>query len=266
MSKIAKPRIKRLIWDIETSPNIGFFWRSGYRLSIQPENILSERAIICICYKWEGQKKVHSLEWNRGDDKQLLQTFMEVANQADELVAHNGDKFDLKWFNARCLYHRLEPPPIWKTVDTLVVARRRFYLNSNRLDYLGKLLFGAGKADTGGFQTWKDICIENCPKAMKRMVKYCKEDVRLLERVWQRLEPYHRPKTHVGVLNGGEKWTCPYTGSQDVIKSKTIVSTAGTTSHQMKNKETGKYFTINDKTYRDYLEWTYDNRNHHGGK
>lgn len=257
-------KIRRLIWDLETSPNICFTWRAGFRLSIPAENILHERAIICICYKWEGQKKVHSLEWDNGDDEACLRAFLEVAETADELVAHNGDKFDIKWFNTRCLYHRLQPPPIYKTVDTLVVARRRFYFNSNRLDYLGKFLFGKGKADTGGFQTWVDICMKNCKKSMKRMVKYCKEDVRLLERVWQEIEPYHVPKTHVGVLNGEEKWSCPYTGSLDVIKSKTVVSSKGTVTHQMKNKETSRYYTISDKSYRDYLEWTYDNRLHHG--
>ena len=258
MTSKAKPRINRLIWDIETSPNIGLFWRAGYRLSIQPNAILQERAIICICYKWEGQKKVHSLKWDKGCDKRMLEKFLEVAEKADELVAHNGDKFDIKWFNTRCLIHGLKPPPIYKTVDTLVIARRRFYFNSNRLDYLGTLLFGSGKIRTS-FDLWKNILLDNCPKAMKEMVKYCKEDVRLLERVWQTLEAYHRPKTHVGVLNGAEKWTCPYTGSHNVVKSKTVVSTAGTISHQMKNVETGKYYTINEKSYRDYREWRYDN-------
>lgn len=256
MPKLRKPRIKRLIWDIETSPNIGMFWRAGYRLNIQPNSILKERAIICICYKWEGQKKVFSLEWDKGDDKQMLETFLQVANQADELVAHNGDKFDLKWFNTRCLFHRLEPPPIWKTVDTLVIARRRFYFNSNRLDYLGEFLFGSGKIKTS-YGMWKDILLNNCKKAMHDMVKYCKEDVRLLERVWQQLEPYHRPKTHVGVLNNRDKWTCPYSGEYKVRKSKTVYTAAGTRQHQMISTVDGqkRYYTISDKAYSDYREW-----------
>ena len=32
-------KVKRLIWDIETSPNLGYFWRSGYKIRIDPENI-----------------------------------------------------------------------------------------------------------------------------------------------------------------------------------------------------------------------------------
>ena len=49
----------RLFFDIETSPNIGFFWQSGYKLQVPYTNIIKERAIICICYKWENDKKVN---------------------------------------------------------------------------------------------------------------------------------------------------------------------------------------------------------------
>lgn len=256
MIEEAKPRIKRLIWDIETSPNIGFFWRAGYRLNILHDCILHERSIICICYKWENSRNVFSLEWNKGDDRVLLQRFLEVALEADELVAHNGDKFDIKWFNTRCLKHGLQPPPIWKTVDTLAIARSRFYFNSNRLDYLGKFLLNEGKIKTD-FELWHDIVINNCSKAMAKMVRYCKKDVTLLERVWHLLQPYHRPKTHVGVLNGLDKWTCPFTGSEDVKKSKTSITAAGTVQHQMISRAEGRsrYYTISDKSFRDYCEW-----------
>jgi len=256
-----KPRkVKRLIWDIETSPNIGMFWRAGYKLSIQPSNIIRERAVICICYKWEGEKKVHHLEWDMGDDGPMLEKFLEVAHEADELVAHNGDKFDIRWFNTRCLIHGLEPMADWKTVDTLVIARKRFYLNSNRLDYIGKLLFGEGKGDDGGFSTWEAILLENCPKAMKLMVSYCKKDVRLLERVWKALEPYHKPKTHAGVLAGGEKWQCPWTGSTDVIKSKTRVTAAGTVQHQMFSNEKQGYYCINECAFKRYQQYREDKK------
>ncbi len=249
-----KPKINRLLYDLEVSPNVGLFWQASRKQWIPYENILLERSIICICYKWEGQKTVHSLEWDNGCDKKLLEEFMEVALKADEMIAHNGDKFDLKWFNTRCLYHGLQPPPTFKTVDTLVIAKRRFLFNSNRLDYLGQLLFGAGKIKTE-FSMWKDILIDNCPKAMAKMVRYCKQDVRLLERVWKALQPYHVPKTHVGTLNGGEKWMCPFTGSTNVRISSHYCTAAGTPRHTMFSRDAGAYYTINDKSLRDYQAW-----------
>ena len=41
-----------LYFDIETSANVGLFWTSGYKISIGTENIIKERAVICICYKF----------------------------------------------------------------------------------------------------------------------------------------------------------------------------------------------------------------------
>ena len=46
-------QIKRLFFDIETAPNIGLFWEAGYKKTNNPDNIIKERVIICICYKWE---------------------------------------------------------------------------------------------------------------------------------------------------------------------------------------------------------------------
>jgi hypothetical protein len=251
---------KRLIWDIETSPNVALTWRVGYKISINHENLIQERAIICICYKWEGEKKVHHLEWDKGCDKKMVEEFLEVAKEADELIAHNGDKFDIKWLNTRILLHDLEPAPIWKTVDTLAIARRRFNFNSNRLDYLGQFLLGHGKIQTD-FGMWRSICLDHCPKAMKKMVRYCKEDVRLLEKVWHRLQPFHTPKSHVGVMGGQDKWTCPWTGSKNVIKSKTRTTSAGTVQHQMQSKEKGGYYTISDTAYKEYMAYRVDEGN-----
>jgi len=248
------PVVKRLIWDLETSPNVGLFWQPGYKVSLSYENIIQERAIICVCYKWEGDKQVHHLEWDAGDDKALCEAFLEVAVQADELIAHNGDNYDVKFLNGRCIFHGLNPSPIWKTVDTLAIARKRFKFNSNRLDYLGQLLIGEGKIKTE-YGLWKDILLHNCPRAMKSMVKYCKQDVVLLEKIWQKMAPYHNPKTHAGVMAYLDKWTCPHDASQNVKHSKRAVTAAGTVRHEMKCNECGRYYSISEKAHREYVEW-----------
>lgn len=251
--------VKRLIWDIETSPNIGLFWQPGYKVSLSYDNIIQERAIICICYKWEGDRKIHSMEWRRGNDKKLCSDFLKVALQADELIAHNGDRYDIPFFNGRCVHHGIDPAPIWKTVDTLAIARKRFRFNSNRLDYLGEFLCGDGKIKTE-FGLWKDILLDNCPKSMAKMVKYCKQDVALLEKVWKKLSAYHAPKTHVGVANGLEKWTCAHCGSENVIKSKTRYTAAGTVQHQMNCKECRRYYSISNKAHDEWKEHLIDQR------
>jgi len=241
--------IKRLFWDIETSPNVGLFWKSGYKVSIPPENIIQEKKIICICWKWEGHKRVFSATWDKGDDSKLIEEFLPVLESADEAVAHNGDGFDLKWFNAQAMQYGLVVPADTKTVDTLVIARKRFYLNSNRLDYIARLLFGEGKRETG-YQLWKDILLHNDPKALKDMVAYCQEDVRLLERIYEQIAPFHAPKTHVGVLLGEPRWTCPHCGSYDMRRKKRRPTAKGMIQHSMVCNDCFKHCTLSDWAYK----------------
>ena len=35
--------LARLFWDLETSPNIGLFWKSGWKINISEEKILQEK-------------------------------------------------------------------------------------------------------------------------------------------------------------------------------------------------------------------------------
>jgi DNA polymerase elongation subunit (family B) len=132
---------KVLIYDIETSPNIGWFWTAGYKQNIGTNQILKERAVICVSYKWEDEDEVYNLTWDKNqDDKFLIQQFVEVLNEADLIVAHNGDNFDLKWLKTRALYHRIPMLPNYKQFDTLKLAKSKLRLNSNRLDYISKFL------------------------------------------------------------------------------------------------------------------------------
>ena len=70
---------KRLFYDIETSPNIGLFWSASWKANIPHDNIIKERAVICVCYKWERQKTVHAIKWDESQcDKSLLEELMVV--------------------------------------------------------------------------------------------------------------------------------------------------------------------------------------------
>lgn len=232
---------KRLYFDLESSPNIGLFWSSGYKQNIDYQNIIKERAIICICYKWEDEKQVHSLSWDKNQsDKKLLQEFIKVANQADELVGHNGDKFDLPWVRTRCLYHRIELFPKYVTIDTLKLSRRQFRFNSNRLDYIASFL-GIGKKIKTDFNLWKDIVLNKCEKSMAKMIDYCKQDVKLLEQVHKELRLHDTPKTHYGIVLSNDKRLCPECASNNVVISKTRITAGGTKQIQYKCNDCGKY-------------------------
>ncbi len=246
--------IKRLYYDLEVSPNVGLFWRCGFKIQIGPDAIIQERKIICIAYMWEWETKPTVIYWDRNqDDEKILKEFSKVYSEADETIAHFGDSFDLPWFQGRLAILNLPALPPIKTVDTKAWASKYFYFNSNKLDYLGAVMGFGHKLDTD-FQLWKDICVKNDRAKLAYMCKYCGVDVIRLKQVHQRLSKYIKPKTHAGVAAGHDRWTCPRCGSTHVTKSKTKVSAAGIKTHQMQCSDCGTYFTIPNNVFNDYVE------------
>lgn len=213
---MSKPKI--LIWDIETSPNTVYTWRAGYKINITPDNIIEERQIICICYKYLGEKKIHSLDWGaRRNDKALVKKFAKILNKCDAAIAHNGDRFDLKWFKGRCLHHKTDPVNNISTIDTLKLSRTNFNLNSHRLNYLGDYVGKGHKLETG-FGLWKDV-LAGSKKALSKMIRYCKRDVELLEDVFVEILPYvDRLPVNLGLLKTGTVEGCPKCGSASKTK------------------------------------------------
>lgn len=242
-----KTKRRRLFFDIETSPNIGLFWEAGYKKNIDYSNIIQERAIICICYKWEDEKEVYSLQWDaKQNDKTMLQKFIEVANLSNELVGHNGDKFDLAWIRTRCLFHKIDMFPKYTTIDTLKVARSKFKFNSNRLNYIADFL-GIGQKIKTEYSLWKDILLKKDKVAMAKMIKYCKKDVVLLEQVFKTLRNHIEPKTHYGVIFGEDRGSCPECGSDAIIKRGYGILASGLKKVRYQCTTCGKYHNKTDK-------------------
>lgn len=249
---------KRLFFDIETSFNVGIFWRAGFNQTIRPEDIIHERAIICICWKWEGEDEVHELHWdNKQSDKKLLETFIKEINKADQIVAHNGDRFDLKWLRTRCLFHRLPMFPKYDTIDTLKIAKKQFNFNSNKLDYIAKFLGLDGKLEHEGLSMWKKIVFDKDKEALNTMIDYCKKDVLVLEEVYNTIKNYSTPQFNYAVLRGGDKFECPECGNTHVSVNKTYTTSQGTIKHSMRclDRKCGTAYNINNKTYMDLLKF-----------
>lgn len=252
---LKKPnKLYRLFFDIETSPNICYTWRTGYKINLTHDNIIEERKVICISYKWEYENKVHSLTWDKNQcDKKMLSKFVEVANEADELIAHNGDRYDIKWLRTRCLFHRLPILSHYKTLDTLKKAKSHFNFNSNRLDYIAQFTGVGKKMETGGFQLWKDVMNKD-KKALKKMVEYCEQDVVVLEDVYNAISGYINHNSHFGVLDGGNKYDCPKCASENVTYKLTRTTAAGTLQRIMECNTCGSDFKISNQTYQNYLK------------
>jgi hypothetical protein len=221
--------MKRLYVDIETSPNVVYSWRVGYNINLDAENIIQEREIICISYKWEDSKEIHGLTWDFKKkpglrDYRMLEKFSAVYKQADEIIAHNGVRFDVKWIRTRILMHDLPPLPKIKIHDTLQKYRQHFNFNSNRLDYVSKVLGMEGKTKMT-FSDWKNV-MGGDVKALDKMLQYCKKDVKVLADVDKRTRA-HFPEKVNGRMLAEHDGSCPECGHK-LIKFglyKTEVST-----------------------------------------
>jgi len=246
---------KRLFFDIETSPCLGWFWRPSFNTNILPHQVIEDAKIICISYKWEGEDKIHNLNWSQDQcDKKMLQDFVKVLNKADEIIGHNSDRFDEKWLRTRAVFHRIPMLPKYRSLDTLKKARSGFNFPSNKLDEIGKYL-GVGRKIENEKDLWGKVWRMNDRKALKRMVKYCDQDVILLEDVFFVMNSYIFNNNNFTVLKGGDKWQCPDCSSVHTELIKVQTTAAGTVKRLMECNSCEKNYFINTTSYTDFLQF-----------
>ena len=232
---------KRLFFDIETSPGVYWAWRPGFNINLSYKNLIKEPAVICVSWKWEGQKKIHHTTWDKNQcDKALLKKFIPVMLEADEVCGHNSDNFDIKWLRTRCLKHEIPMPPTFVSLDTWKQAKTYFNFNSNSLDYITKFLGLRGKRETGGSKLWVEITFNKCKKSMAKMVAYCDQDVDQQSQVFARFMPYVPVRSHFGSSTS----TCPECGSGHVTIKSYPITAAGHKKVQFQCQECGKYHSM----------------------
>lgn len=126
---------------------------------------------------------------DKENDAALIVDLHRLFDEADILIAHNGDRFDTRKVAARFIKHGLKPPSPCRTIDTLRAARKYFLFDSNKLNDLGQYLGVGKKIPHTGFDLWKRVMTGD-PAAWDVMRQYNKQDVRLLEAVYHRMRPY----------------------------------------------------------------------------
>ena len=212
---------KVLFYDIETAPNLAYVWGQYDQNVIEQHQ---EWYMMCFSYKWEGQKttKVVALPdfelyaTEPENDREVAKALWELFDEADIVIAHNGDKFDMRKANARFIAHHMTPPTPVQQVDTLKVARKYFMFNSNKLGDLGEHLGLGNKEATGGFALWKG-CMMGDEKSWRTMKKYARQDVDLLSMVYHRLRPWMTNHPNRALLDGRPD-SCPTCGHGELIR------------------------------------------------
>lgn len=215
---IKQPKI--LFFDIETAPTRGWVWR------IYEDNLIKtdhDWFMLSFAMKWahEDEFKVFALpdypgyKKDKECDRALVKDLWKYIDDADIIVGHNGDAFDLKKANARFIIHGMQPPSTYKTIDTLKIARRHFKFNSNRLNDLGTFLNLGEKLVHTGHHLWFG-CMDGDPESWDLMKRYNIQDVRLLEKVYYRIRPWATSHPNLTLYDHSDG--CPKCKSTNVQK------------------------------------------------
>lgn len=190
-----EPRI--LFLDIETAPIEARVW-SRFDVTVGVNQITRDWFIMSYAAKFRGEDTIYYLDQRYAepieDESQLLEGIHHLMSQADIIVAHNGKKFDFKKLATRFAKFKMAPMGIKRYMDTMVMAKKVFSLTSNSLDFVASFFGIQGKFKSRKFigqELW-NACLDKNMEAWEEMEIYNKQDVVVLEEVFEELLPYDR--------------------------------------------------------------------------
>lgn len=201
--------------DLETSPNIAYVW-GLFKENIPIQRLIETSRVMCWAAKWHGKRGLlFSSEWDDGHEE-CITKLHEVFNEADAIVHYNGVRFDIPVANKEFLMYGLTPPPPSRQIDLYSTVKSRFRFPSNKLDYVSQQLGLGKKTAHEGFELWVK-CMNGDATAQRKMAKYNKQDVNLLEKLYDVLLPWIKHHPNHGVYREDlDRPVCPNCGSHHV--------------------------------------------------
>lgn len=223
---------KILIFDIETSPSITYTF-GRFKVNINLEQVEQDPIMLTWSAKWLYSSDIMSdaitpKEVKEFNDKRIVESLWKLLDEADIVVAHFGDAFDIPMLNSRAILNGLSPYTSVNSIDTKKVASKQFRFPSNKLDALATY-FGVGNKIKTDFDLWKR-CLHGELAAIKEMEVYNIQDVVVLEEVYLKLRPWIKSHPNIGLYLDSDVPVCSACGSKDIKPTNTYYFT-----------QTGKY-------------------------
>lgn len=210
-------KMKVLMLDIETKPNKAYTW-GIWNVNIGINQIIEPGEMICFAAKWYGQDDIEFYsQW--GDTQTGMVTEAHrLLDEADIVVHFYGSKFDIPHLNTEFLKQGFPPPSPYKQIDLKVAVGKQFRFTSNKLQFVSEVLGLAGKEEHEGFGLWDKVMNEREQytrevefDAKARMESYNKQDVFLLDEVYEALLPWIPGAPNRRLYEGGS--ICPSCGA-----------------------------------------------------
>lgn len=164
---------------------------------IETSNLNADFGIVlCACVKTYGKPGVTTFRadqyktWKTGksDDSPLVKDLVKNLDDADILIAHNGQYFDKAFLNAKCVKYNIKPVLRWKKfIDPVLLARRHMKVGRNSLASLIAFLETTVSKSPITPGHWNRAALDSDRKALGAIVRHCDRDVRSLEEVYDKV-------------------------------------------------------------------------------
>lgn len=182
--------MKTLLIDIETTPNLAHVW-GLWDQNVGLNQLLVPTEMLCFAAKWLDQPRMYFGRQRAldGDKLDMLKLAHSLLDEADVVMHYNGKRFDVPHLNTEFALQGWRPPAPYEQIDLLSAVRKQFKLPSNKLDYALKAFGLPQKVKHEGHELWIK-CMAWDDKAWRKMAAYNKRDVRALEDLYHRIQPW----------------------------------------------------------------------------
>lgn len=200
--------------DIETSPNLAHVW-SLWNQNVGLPQLIESTEMLCFAAKWYRQRPVMFSSVHCDGKDSMVAFAHALLDEADVVIHYNGKRFDVPHLNREFVEAGMTPPSPFQQIDLFQVVKRRFRFPSNKLDYVSRTLGLKGKVRHEGHELWVK-CMAGDAKAWRTMQRYNKQDVMLLEELYDVLLPWipgHPSRTVIDGIEG-----CPGCGSEALTR------------------------------------------------
>lgn len=253
--------MRRLILDIETSPNVADVW-GLWNQNVGLSQLRESTRMISVAAKWHGEKKVFFWSDYHNGHQAMVEGIYGLIDDADAVVHFNGTKFDMPHLRREFLQVGLGPHRPVTEIDLLRVVKGKFKLPSYKLQYVSTELLGLeGKTQHTGHSLWvqcmavlselekpeseRDADVMRAgEKAWSLMRKYNSQDVRLTERVYDALRPWMHGHPNWALHADDADWDatrCPNCGSTE-FQRRGFKATQQSTYQQYRCTPCGSWF------------------------
>lgn len=123
------------------------------------------------------------------NDSEIVREIIQyIADKADVIVTHYGERFDVPFLNTRALHWKLAPMAPVAHLDLWKSARKNLALTSNRQATVNDLVGADHSKYKPGWEVWRRAQYGD-KKALDELAAYCRNDVAGLLDNYRALRP-----------------------------------------------------------------------------